>query len=188
MTTATFPSTETAVRTWAVDAAHTHVEFAVKHMMIATVKGRFGDVSGTLKGNIGEPESFELDVSIDAASIDTRQDQRDAHLRSPDFFDVMKWPSIRFTGKRVEGDPEGEFTLVGDITIRDVTREIRLAVTNEGSVVDPWGNSRIGFSAKGKISRSDFGLTWNQVLEAGGLAVGDEVRISVDAEFTAVTE
>jgi polyisoprenoid-binding protein YceI len=157
-------------------------------MMIATVKGRFADINGVLKGDVTNPETFELDVTIDAASIDTRQDQRDAHLRSPDFFDVQKWPTIRFVGKEIEGDPTGEFTLVGDITIRDVTRELRLAVTNEGSVVDPWGNSRLGFSANGKIKRSDFGLTWNQVLEAGGLAVGDDIRISVDVEFTAVTE
>jgi polyisoprenoid-binding protein YceI len=154
-------------------------------MMIATVKGRFGDFAGKVTVDPAQPRAADLDVSIDVASIDTRQAQRDAHLRSPDFFDAEKWPSIRFAGKRVEGDVESEFTLVGEITIRDVTREIKLAVTNEGKARDPWGNDRIGFSAKGKIDRRDFGLTWNTALETGGFVVGDEIRISIDAEFTA---
>jgi polyisoprenoid-binding protein YceI len=174
--------------TWAVDAAHTNVEFAVKHLMISTVKGRFGDVTGSLKGDIDNPSTFGLDVRIDVASIDTRQAQRDAHLRSPDFFNADQWPSITFTGKRVEGKIGDEFKLVGDLMIRDVTREITLDVTSEGSVTDPWGNPRIGFSARGKVDRRDFGLTWNQALEAGGFVVGDEVKISVDVEFTAVPE
>ena len=185
MTTA-FAPTETTVQTWQVDAAHTNVEFAVKHLMISTVKGRFADVSGELKGDLTDPNSFELEVSVDTASIDTRQAQRDAHLRSPDFFDAAQWPSIRFVGKRVEGNVADEFSLFGDITIRDVTRELELRVTNEGSVVDPWGGSRIGFSAKGKLDRRDFGLLYNQALEAGGFVVGDEIKISVDVEFTAV--
>jgi polyisoprenoid-binding protein YceI len=170
--------------TWQLDAAHSNVEFAVKHLMISTVKGRFADLTGTLKGDFLDPSSFELDVAIDVASIDTRQAQRDAHLKSPDFFDADKWPTISFAGKRIEGDVENEFVLVGDITIRDVTRELSLAVTNEGSVRDPWGNERIGFSARGKVDRRDFGLTWNQALETGGFVVGDEIRISIETEFT----
>ncbi|HEX6575675.1 MAG TPA: YceI family protein [Gemmatimonadaceae bacterium] len=183
MTTAIQPTAQTT--TWQLDAAHTNVEFAVKHLMISTVKGRFGDLTGTLKGNLAEAERFQLDVSIATASIDTRQAQRDAHLRSPDFFDADRWPTIRFVGRRVEGDVNSEFSLFGDLSIRDVTREIELKVTNEGAVQDPWGNLRIGFSARGRIDRRDFGLTWNQALEAGGFVVGDEVRVSVDAEFTA---
>ncbi len=186
MTTAIELTAATETQTWALDAAHTNVEFAVKHMMIATVKGRFADVTGTLKGAMADPWNFELDVTIETASIDTRQAQRDEHLRSPDFFDAATWPSIRFVGKRVEAQDGDEFKLVGDLTIRDVTRELTLDVTSEGAVRDPWGNNRIGFSASGKIDRREFGLVWNQVLEAGGIAVGDTIKISVDVEFTAV--
>ena len=176
----------TTTQTWQIDTAHTNVEFAVKHLMISTVKGRFGDVNGTLTGSLEDPADFTLDVTIDTQSIDTRQAQRDAHLRSPDFFDVENFPTIKFVGKSITGDVTGEFTLVGELTIRDVTREIALDVTNEGSLTDPWGNARIGFSAKTRIDRKDFGLQWNQALEAGGFVVGDEIKISVDVELTAV--
>jgi polyisoprenoid-binding protein YceI len=173
--------------TWQLDTSHTNVEFAVKHLMISTVKGRFGQVSGTIAGTIDDPENVSADISIGVESIDTRQGQRDAHLRSPDFFDALKWPTIRFVGKRAEGDLNADFLLHGELTIRDVTREIALNVTNEGAIKDPWGNERIGFSASAKIDRRDFGLTWNQALEAGGFAVGNDIRISIDAEFTAAT-
>jgi polyisoprenoid-binding protein YceI len=176
----------TATQTWQIDTAHTNVEFAVKHLMISNVKGRFGDVNGTLSGSLEDPADFTLDVTIDTQSVDTRQAQRDAHLRSPDFFDVEKFPTIRFVGKSIKGDVTDEFKLVGDLTIRDVTREVTLDVTNEGSLTDPWGNARIGFSAKTRIDRKDFGLQWNQALEAGGFVVGDEIKISVDVELTAV--
>ncbi|HEX2722675.1 MAG TPA: YceI family protein [Gemmatimonadaceae bacterium] len=187
MTAAFATQTATAIREWQIDPAHTNVEFAVKHLMISTVKGRFAGVAGTLEGNLEDPERFKLDVTIDALTVDTRQAQRDGHLRSADFFDVERWPAIRFVGKRIEGDVTGDFTLIGDITIRDVTRELKLNVTNEGSVLDPWGGSRIGFSARGKLDRRDFGLVYNQALETGGFVVGDEVKISVDVEFTAAT-
>lgn len=185
MSTTLEPTIETGTRTWQLDAAHTSVEFAVKHLMISTVKGRFADVNGTLSGDITHPKSFNLDVNIDVASVDTRQGQRDAHLKSADFFDAETFPAIRFIGKRIEGDVQNEFKLIGDITIRDVTRQIELAVTNEGSVKDPWGNDRLGFSARTKIDRRDFGLLYNQALETGGFVVGDEIKISIDAEFTA---
>ena len=183
MTTAIEPRTST--QTWALDAAHSNVEFAVKHLMIAKVKGRFSQVSGNLTADPANPADFKLEVEIDAASIDTRQEQRDAHLRSGDFFDAETYPTITFSGKKIEGDGD-EFRLTGDLTIKGMTREITLDVTNEGRATDPWGGSRIGFSARGKIDRRDFGLTWNQALEAGGVLVGDEIKISVDAEFTAV--
>ena len=173
------------ITTWTLDSAHTNVEFAVKHLMIATVKGRFGDVSGKLTGSINDPSRFELEVNIATESVDTRQGQRDAHLRSADFFDAEKWPAIRFVGNRVIGDTANEFKLLGDITIRDVTREIALDVTNEGSVRDPWGNERIGFSATTRLDRRDFGLLYNQALETGGFVVGDEIKISIDVEFSA---
>lgn len=184
--TATAMEVENAVRTWQIDSTHTGVEFAVKHLMISTVKGHFSDVSGSLSGDISNPETFDLNVKIGTASIDTRQAQRDAHLRSADFFDAETFPAIEFKGKRIEGDVAGEFKLFGDLTIRDVTRELVLNVSNQGSVVDPWGGERIGFSAKSKIDRRDFGLTYNQALEAGGFVVGDEIKISIDVEFTAV--
>ena len=185
MSTTLEPTVESGARTWNLDVTHTNVEFAVKHLMISTVKGRFADVTGTVTADPANPGASTVDVTIGTASIDTRQEQRDGHLRSPDFFDAEKWPSIRFVGKKVEGDVQNEFRLIGDLTIRDVTREIKLDVTNEGSVRDPWGNDRVGFSAKGKFDRRDYGLTWNAALETGGFVVSDEVKISIDAEFTA---
>ena len=185
MTAAIETRKESAIQTWTLDASHSNVEFAVKHLMIANVKGRFADVAGTITAGADDPANVGVDVTIGVSSIDTRQEQRDAHLRSPDFFDADQWPAMQFTGKRTEGDTSGEFKLIGDLTIRDVTREVTLEVTNEGSTMDPWGNSRMGFSAKGKIDRRDFGLTWNQALEAGGFVVGDEIKIAIDAEFTA---
>lgn len=182
MTTA-IQSDAVATTTWQLDPAHTNVEFAAKHLMISTVKGRFASVTGTLEGDVNNPEDFELEVTAETASVDTRQAQRDAHLRSGDFFDSEKWPTIRFVGRRIEGDFAGAFRLIGDLTIRDVTRELTLQVTNEGSARDPWGNDRIGFSARAKIDRRDFGLLYNQLLETGGLVVGEEIRISVEAEF-----
>jgi polyisoprenoid-binding protein YceI len=168
--------------TWAIDAAHAEVGFSVRHLMISTVRGRFGAVTGTVTLDENAPTKAEVDVTIDVTSIDTRQEQRDAHLRSPDFFDVAEYPTMRFVSSRLVGDPAGEFKLIGDLTIRGVTRPVTLEMTAEGRGKDPWGGERAGFSAKAKIQRSDFGLTWNQMLEAGGVAVSDEVKISIDAE------
>jgi len=174
--------------TWQLDPAHSSVEFGVRHLMISTVKGRFGDISGTVTLDSNNESSAAVDITVQTASIDTRQEQRDAHLRSPDFFDAQNWPVISFHGTSVEGDTDSEFQLTGDLTIRDVTREITLDVTKEGQGSDPWGNVRAAFSANGKIDRRDFGLTYNQVLEAGGVVVGDEIKISVDVEFTAAPD
>jgi polyisoprenoid-binding protein YceI len=168
---------------WTIDAAHTNVEFSVRHLMITTVKGRFADVSGTVATDDVDPASGEVDITIGVASIDTREPQRDAHLRSADFFDAEKFPVIAFKGTQIENVRGGNFQLVGNLTMHGVTREVTLDVTSEGRVKDPWGGERAGFAATGKIRRSDFGLTWNQVLEAGGVAVGDEVKISLDVEL-----
>lgn len=174
----------TATRTtWTVDSAHAEVGFAIKHLMISTVRGRFAGVTGTVELDEADPSSSKVNVEIDVRSIDTRQEQRDNHLRSPDFFDVEKYPTMHFTGKRIEGDTTGKFHLIGDLTIRGISHEITLDVSSEGRVRDPWGNDRAGFSATGKISRQAFGLTWNQLLEAGGVAVSDEVRLSIDVEL-----
>ena len=169
--------------TWAIDPAHTGLEFAVKHLMISTVRGRFGEVEGTLTIDERNPAGSMVEVSIPVASIDTRSEQRDAHLRSADFFDAERFPAITFRGTRVEGDVSGNFELVGDLTIRGVTREVVLDVEANGRSRDPWGNEKIGFEARGKIARSDFGLNWNQALETGGVLVGDEIRMTIDVQF-----
>lgn len=168
--------------TWAVDAAHTNAEFAVKHLMISTVRGRFADVSGTVELDAEDPANSSVQVTINVASIDTRQAQRDEHLRSADFFDVANFPVLTFTSTRVNADGD-QIRIEGDLTIRGVTKPVTLRVTEEGRTRDPWGGDRIGFSGSTKINRRDFGLTWNQVLEAGGFAVGDEVKITLDVEL-----
>jgi polyisoprenoid-binding protein YceI len=185
----TQPATQAAAATttWQIDSAHTQVEFAVRHLMISTVRGRFSDVSGTLTAPGARFALGQLEATINAASLDTREPQRDAHLRSADFFDVEKFPTITFKSRRIEAEPvdPDTFTVTGDLTIHGVTKEIRLDVTAEGRGRDPWGNDRAGFSATGRISRKDFGLVWNQLLETGGVAVGDEVKISIDTELIA---
>ncbi|HEY6826762.1 MAG TPA: YceI family protein [Gemmatimonadaceae bacterium] len=169
---------------WTIDPTHAEVGFSVRHMMIATVRGRFGAVSGTATVDEHNPKNSKVDVTIDARSVDTRQEMRDNHLRSPDFFDVEQFPNLHFVSKRIDGDPrKGEFRLIGDLTIRGVTREVELKAALEGEGKDPWGNERAGFSASGKLNRTDFGLHWNQALEAGGVLVSDEVKLAIDVEM-----
>jgi polyisoprenoid-binding protein YceI len=170
---------------WKLDPTHTLVEFSAKHLMITTVKGRIADVEGSIFIDEQDPKNSTVKASLKAASIDTRTGQRDDHLRSADFLDIEKYPEIKFESTRIEGD-RNEFKLVGDLTIRDVTREVTLDVTFEGQVKDPWGGERVGFSAKGKIDRRDFGLTWNVVLEGGGLTVGHDIKIAIEVEATKV--
>jgi polyisoprenoid-binding protein YceI len=169
---------------WQIDPAHSHVEFAVRHLMISSVKGAFGDVQGTVWVDESDARTVLVDITIQVGSIDTRQEQRDAHLRSSDFFDAARFPTITFRSRTVEGSHhDSRFRLVGDLTIRDVTREVVLDVSAEGRLTDPWGAERAGFSAQGRIDRTDFGLTWNQALEAGGVVVGNEVKISIEVEL-----
>ena len=155
--------------------------------MISTVRGRFGDVAGSLSVPDGDFSRATLNATIGVDSLDTREPQRDAHLRSADFFDAANYPTITFASTRIVADPQkqGSYVLVGDLTIHGVTREVRLNVVSEGQGRDPWGNQRAGFSATARVSRKDFGLTWNQLLETGGVAVGDEVTITIDAEVIA---
>jgi polyisoprenoid-binding protein YceI len=176
-------TTTQTTSTWTIDPAHTEIGFAVKHLMISTVRGRFGTASGTITLDETNPSKSTIDVTIDVSSIDTRQEMRDNHLRSPDFFDVATYPTMHFVGKRVSGNVDGKFQVVGDLTIRDITREVTIDATNEGRTKDPWGNERVGISATAKLSRSDFNLTWNQALEAGGVMVGEEVKLSIDVEL-----
>ena len=173
----------TTTTNWKIDPIHTHVEFAVRHLMISTVKGRFTDVEGTVHLDEADPSKNRAEITIAAPSVDTRETQRDAHLRSGDFLESEAFPTITFRSSRIANQKAESFTLVGDLTIRGVTREVALDVTVEGRGKDPWGGERAGFSAKTRIKRSDFGLTWNQVLEAGGIAVGDEVKISIEVEL-----
>ena len=179
MSTVTAP----AVTTWKIDPAHSSVEFAVRHLMIATVRGRFGEVSGTVTTDDTDPSKGSVEITINAASIDTREPQRDAHLRSADFFDVEKFPTLAFRSTRIENVKSGEFSLVGDLTMHGITRQVALQVTPQGLAKDPWGGERAGFTAVGQLTRSEFGLTWNQVLETGGFAVADDIKIAIDVEL-----
>jgi polyisoprenoid-binding protein YceI len=171
-----------ATATWNIDASHSHVEFAIRHLMISTVKGRFADVKGAVVLNDADLTQSTVDVTIGVASIDTRVGQRDDHLRSADFFEVERFPQITFTSTRVEADGD-ELRVVGNLTIRDVTKEVTLAVTSEGRGRDPWGGERAGFSATTKIAREDFGLTYNQALETGGVLLGNDIKIAIEVEL-----
>ena len=183
MSTTTTATATPARTTWTIDPTHTQVEFAVRHLMISTVRGRFAGVTGTVVADEGDPSTAHVDVTIDVHTIDTREAQRDAHLKSADFFDAEKFPAIRFKSRRVTDVSGDRFKLVGDLTMHGVSREVTLDVTSEGRGRDPWGGERAGYSAVAKVNRSDFGLTWNQVLETGGIAVGDEIRIALDLEL-----
>lgn len=171
--------------TWKLDPSHTTVEFSAKHLMITTVKGRITDVAGTIYIDEKNPQNSSVEATLNAGSLDTRTDQRDQHLRSADFLDVEKYPEIKFRSTRIQGDKDS-FKLTGDLTIRDVTKPITLDVEFEGEIKDPWGGERVGFSAHGKIDRREFGLTWNQALEAGGVVVGNDVKISLEAQAVKV--
>jgi polyisoprenoid-binding protein YceI len=170
---------------WKLDPTHTLVEFSAKHLMITTVKGRIADVEGTIDIDENDPSKSTVEATLNAGSIDTRTDQRDTHLRSADFLDVEKFPQIKFRSTRIDGDRE-EFKLTGDLTIRDVTKPITLDVRFEGQQKDPWGGERVGFRANGKFDRRDFGLTWNMILETGGLTVGNDIKVAIEVEAVKV--
>ncbi|HEY4841426.1 MAG TPA: YceI family protein [Terriglobales bacterium] len=184
MSTLATPQTATAITTWNVDPVHSVAEFKVKHMMISNVKGQFTKVQGVLSLNENDLTNSSIEASIEAASIHTRDEQRDGHLKSADFFDVEKFPTLSFKSTRVTGTGDGELDVTGDLTIHGVTRRAVFKVegpTEAGK--DPWGNIRRGLSATTKINRKDFGLTWNSTLETGGILVGDEVIITLDVQF-----
>lgn len=170
---------------WTIDPSHTSLEFAVRHLGIATVRGTFHRVSGTIEGDPADPTSVRGEVIVDLASVDTRDERRDAHLRSSDFFDVERYPTARFVVTAVEPRGGGRYTVRGDLTLRDVTQPIELSAESGEVITDPWGNRRSAVHVEGTIDRTAFGLTWNQVLEAGRLLVGETVRITADAELVA---
>ena len=167
--------------TWSIDPTHTHVEFAVRHMMIATVKGRFAEVEGTITLDEANPANSSVEARIAAASIDTKEPNRDAHLRSPDFLDAENHPYLTFRSTRIEADGR-RFTAHGDLTIRGVTRPVTFEGEYLGANTSPYGFRVVGLTAATKINRSEFGLNWNAALETGGVLVADEVKLSLEVE------
>ena len=176
------------ITTWKIDPAHSNAQFSVRHLMISNVKGEFTGISGQLYFIPEKPETLSAEAAIDVSTINTREPDRDKHLKSADFFDVAHFPAITFKSKRAINDPAG-LKLIGDLTIHGVTREVTLDVEGPTPPTkDPWGFIRVGAAATTKINRRDFGLTWNQALETGGVLVGDEVKITVDVELLAQVE
>jgi polyisoprenoid-binding protein YceI len=170
--------------TYKIDPAHSSASFSVRHMMVTNVRGAFSSVTGTAVWDTGNPANSSVEAAIDATTINTREPQRDAHLKSADFLDVEKYPTIDFKSTSVEVESADEATVKGDLTIHGVTKPVVLKVEGPTEEVkDAWGNVRVGAVATTKIKRSDFGLTWNAVLEAGGIAVGDDLKIEIDLSF-----
>ena len=174
----------TATRTFAIDKTHSDLLFQVRHL-VTRVRGRFTAFSGSVSFDEDEPQRSSVAIEIDAASIDTGTPDRDAHLRSADFFDVAAYPTLTFVSSRVAPKRDGEFNVTGTLTIHGVAREVTLPVTYLGRTKDPWGNERVGFESEVTINRKDFGLGWNAVLEAGGLVVGDDVKITLSVQAIA---
>ena len=168
---------------WQIDPAHSQIQFSVRHMMITNVRGTFDRFSGTVDFDEENPAQTTVDVQIEAASVNTREPDRDAHLRSPDFFNAEQYPYLTFKSKRVDVIDDTHARLIGDLTIRDVTREVSLMVEYVGQAKSPWGMVSAGFNASTTINRKDWGLTWNQALETGGVLVGDNVNISIEVEL-----
>ncbi|MGB9337201.1 MAG: YceI family protein [Candidatus Acidiferrales bacterium] len=180
----TVAAPQTATSTWNIDPVHSVAEFKVKHMMISNVKGQFTDLQGVLTHDENDVTKSRVETSIDATSITTRDAQRDAHLKSADFLDVEKFPTLSFKSTRISRTGDGELAVAGDLTIHGVTKNVVFNVEGPTPPAkDPWGNTRLGASATTKINRKDFGLTWNAALETGGILVGDEVTITLDVQF-----
>ena len=186
MSIASAPTTQTTT-TWQIDPSHSLVEFGVRHMMFSTVKGRFTGLQGTIIDVADDPAQSSVQVSIDATSVTTGDDNRDGHLRSADFFNVEQYPTITFASRRIEGSRE-QFTVTGDLTINGTTREVTLDATFNGAATNPFGKTVAGFSAEGKINRKDWGLNWNAPLEAGGVLVSDQVKLSLEVQAARVDQ
>ncbi len=167
--------------TYTLDKGHTTIEFVGRHLMITKVRGRFTDFDGQIV--IGEsPEQSSVEVTIQTASVDSSDEKRDGHLRSPDFLDVENYPTITFRSTKVDLNPDGTAKVTGDLTVKDVTRPVTLDVEFDGAQADPWGGQRLGFSAHTEIDREDWGLTWNVALETGGVLVGKKIRLEFNVE------
>lgn len=167
---------------WTVDTTHSSVEFSVKHMMIAKVKGLFHTYEANIVADAHDLTSADIAFSIDLNSIDTRNADRDNHLRSADFFEIEKFGALTFKATSISKTDDGEYNITGDVNLHGVTRSETFAATFEGAGKDPWGNEKVGFSAVGSLKRSNYGLTYNAALETGGVLIGDEVKISIDIE------
>ncbi len=173
---------------WQIDNAHTHIQFSVRHMMISTVRGEFEQFSGSVALDETNPENSTVEIQIDAASINTRVEDRDNHLKSPDFLNAAEYPHLTFKSTRVERTGEDTARLHGDLTIRDVTRPVALDVKYLGQAKSPWGTLSAGFTGKTTINRKDWDLTWNQALETGGVLVGEDITIEIELELVKQAE
>lgn len=182
-------STPAAAATWQIDPSHSTVGFKVRHMMISWVQGQFNDFSGTVEYDPARPTDTSAQVSVQIASVDTDEPKRDAHLVSPDFFDATQFPTMSFTSTKVKKAKDGQLELVGDLTMRGVTKPVTLTVDGLGQpIIDPWGNYRVGATVSGTIDRQAFGVSWNDSLDAGGVVVGDEVQLVIDVQLTRPVE
>lgn len=166
---------------WKLDPTHSELTFKVKHLMISNVKGEFTKFNATIEGNTFE--NSKITANVDAASIFTNNTDRDGHLKSADFFEVETYPSLKFESTSITKDDEGEYTLIGELTIKGTTKTVELDVEFGGFMTDPYGNEKAGYSIEGKINRKDFGLNWNAALETGGVLVSDEVKIAAEVQF-----
>lgn len=169
--------------TWNVDASHTSVGFSVKHMMVSKVKGSFAGVEGTLEGTPEDLTGASINFTIDTSTISTNSEDRDNHLRSADFFDAENFPTITFVSTDIAKKGDDEYAITGDMTMRGVTKKVTFEAEYEGTGKNPWGVDVAAFEVEGKVSRKEFGLTWNQALEAGGVLVGDDIKISIDLQL-----
>lgn len=181
--TALLCASPAAAAVYDFDASHTAAQFSVTHLMVSTVRGQFSNVKGTVEIDDKDASMVKVDATIDASTVDTREPKRDTHLKSPDFFDVAKYPTINFKSKKSQKAGDG-YKITGDLTMHGVTKEVVLDVTNVKEIKDPWGNTKMGAVATTKVDRKDYGLLWNKSLEAGGVLVGDDVSITLDIELT----
>jgi polyisoprenoid-binding protein YceI len=167
---------------WNLDVAHSSIDFAIRHMMVSKVKGAFRNFEANIEADLEDLTTASIEFSVDVNSVDTRNEDRDNHLRSADFFDVEHFPKMTFKSTKISKKSPGEYEVTGDLTIRGKTNPETFIVSYEGSGKDPWGNEKVGFEAHGSISRSEYGLTWNTALETGGVLVADQVQISLDVQ------
>jgi polyisoprenoid-binding protein YceI len=173
-----------AITKWVLDPTHSEVEFKVKHLMISTVTGTFSSFAADVATEDEDFTKAKVAFTVDVASISTNNEQRDGHIKAADFFDAANFPQIKFVATRIEDvDNDGSYNIHGDLTIRDITKNVKLEVEFGGVIKDPWGSTRAGFTVSGKINRKDFGLTWHMATDTGGVVLGDDVRIHVSLEL-----
>src|SRR5690625_121466 len=168
--------------TWNIDVSHTNLGFTIRHMMVSKVRGNFTDFEGKIEGDPEDLATSKVAFKVDMNSINTNSEDRDNHLRSPDFFETEKYPAMTFNSRKVVKTSEDEFDLIGDLTIKDVTKEVTFKTEYEGKATNPWGQPVVGFTVEGEVDRKEFGLTWNQALETGGFMVGDKIKIVIELE------